>query len=195
MQITQKFIPVAWACVLLGAAGCASAPRMAVLEPIGPAPGAGGRVHNEGWLQVHTARERAVTDLNGEEFFWNNDFGQNQFLYRPVHTRYDIYCPDGQFVRSVRNARDSNDPEPTRVALPPGAYRIQARAEDYNGVTCDVTVPVVIEGGATTVAYLDQKDWAPTPEHAAQDIVRLPNGRGVGWLASPAALASHPAQP
>ncbi len=27
------------------------------------------------------ARVPAVTDLNAQEFFWNNDFGRNEFLH------------------------------------------------------------------------------------------------------------------
>src|ERR1041385_2919547 len=107
-----------WAAGALGLTGCASAPPLAVLAPIGPAPSQSTSGGGDGFLQIYSARQPAATDPATEEFFWNNDFGRNQFLHRPAHTDYVIATQDGGIFKRVRNARDINDPQPTRVSLP-----------------------------------------------------------------------------
>jgi hypothetical protein len=152
------------------------------------------RARSDGFLQVYSARERVVTDLNAEEFFWNNDFGKNEFLHRPAHTDYDIYGDGGKLIQHVSNARDINDPDPALVPLPPGTYKVQAKAEDYGGTTFTAVIPVVIQGGTTTAAHLDEEPWKPAGHYAKGDMVRLPDGRIVGWQASPVTLVTR-AQP
>ena len=169
--------------VLLAITGCASAPRVAVLPALGPRPGlpAG---QGDGFLEVFSARRPAVVDPNAQEFFWNNDFGRNDFLHLPAHTDYSVYSEAGELVERVQNATDSNDPNPTLVRLRPGSYRIEAQAEDYDAVIFTALVPVVIRPGATTMAYLDQKS-APLAHKQAAGVVRLPNGRMAGWSGAP----------
>ncbi len=77
---------IAAAGAMLWLVGCASAPKLAVREPVGPARTAQVRAAAEGQLAGYSARERAPVDLNKEEFLWNNDFGRNDFLYEPAHT-------------------------------------------------------------------------------------------------------------
>ena len=72
---------------------------------------------------------------------WNNDFGRNEFLYEPAHTDYTIYTQDGKFLERVCNSKGLDDPQPALVPLPPGAYRVKAKARDFGMVT----IPVVIE--------------------------------------------------
>lgn len=55
--------------------GCASARTPRVTD----ATGHGVRAF-ETATRTYTERQPAFTDLNAEEFFWNNDFGQNDFL-------------------------------------------------------------------------------------------------------------------
>jgi hypothetical protein len=185
----------AWVCgTLLAAVGCTS-PRVAVLPPIGPAQGVAASGGHEGFLKVYSAREPAVLNPNAEEFFWNNDFGQNEFLHRAAHRPYDLYSQDGKLIRHVRNAWDINDPQPTLLSLPPGTYQVQAPAEDHDAVSYTAVVPVVIEPGATTEAHLDQQTWTPAQPAAVSSIVRLPNGRLAGWSASAATVASGSPNP
>ncbi len=58
--------------IVLWITGCASAPQGAPVES------------SDSSATGHTeARKRAPTDVNKEEFLWNNDFGSNDFLYDP----------------------------------------------------------------------------------------------------------------
>jgi hypothetical protein len=172
--------------VLIGAlvclAGCASPTNVVVLEPIGPAPTRGLAKPGNGSLQVYSAQQRADIDPNMEEWFWNDDFGKNDFLYTPAHTDYTIYSQEGGFLKRVRNARDPNDPAPALVALPPGRYEIQAEAADA-GSTVAVKVPVVIRPGETTKVHL-VSGWKPHRSYTGQQVVRLPDGDIAGWLAA-----------
>lgn len=182
---------LAGACAIFGLAGCASTPDVAVLTPVSPAPAEGVKARRDGFLQVYSARKRAFTDLNTEEFLWNNDFGKNDFLYHPAHTDYDILSEDGKLVQHVTNARDINDPHPALVPLPPGTYKLHAKAEDYGTARFTAVVPVVIHGGTTTAAHLDEEPWKPTGPYDKSDLVRLPDGRIVGWQAGPVNLVTH----
>lgn len=58
--------------LVLWTAACASAPKGAPAESSDSS--ATGQAE---------ARKRAPTDVNKEEFLWNNDFGSNDFLYEP----------------------------------------------------------------------------------------------------------------
>ncbi len=170
--------------VMVLAAGCASARQVAIFDPVGPAPMGNPRPSNEGTLRVYSARERAQVDINREEWLWNNDFGRNDFLYEPAHTDYTILTQDGKVFEHVRNARNPDDAEPARVTLPPGIYRVEARAEERDGVTTDVTIPVVVRPGRTTTAHL-AGDWRPTHQFTDAQVVRLPDGQIAGWRSAP----------
>jgi hypothetical protein len=145
----------------------------------------------EGSLQVYSARVSADVDVNAEEFFWNNDFGRNDFLYEPAHADYTIYGSDGKVLKRVRNAHDWNDGKPALVKLPPGHYEVQAQAEAYAGETIPVKVPVVIKAGHETVVHLGG-DWKPRGHYKRTELVRLPNGQMAGWRATEQAYAVHP---
>lgn len=162
--------------------GCATAPRVTMLEQVGPGPALAAQHSSEGYLQVYSAREKALIDLTGEEFIWNNDFGWNEFLHAAAHTGYSIYAPDGHLLQRVRNTTGMNDANPTLVKLSPGVYRVEAEAEDYNDITLSVTVPVCIKPGLTTSVHLDD-NWNPPAAMTKEgdQIVRLPNGNIVGW--------------
>jgi hypothetical protein len=168
--------------------GCTSVPRVATLAPVGPSPDAPTTSKGDGYLQVYSAREPAVVNPNAMEYFWNNDFGRNAFLHAPAHTDYDVFRSDGQFVAHVRNAHNLFDPEPTRLALPPGTYQVLARAEAYDTITFHALVPVIIKPGATTATHLDQEPWQA---RGANPMVKLPDGRPVGWPAEPLSLAAQ----
>jgi hypothetical protein len=177
---------------MLWLTGCASVSKVVVVEPVGPGLAAGGHGTGEGSLVIYSARTPADVDVNMAEWRWNNDFGKNEFLYEPAHTDYTIYAKDGNVLRRVRNARNSNDDTPTVVALPAGAYQVEAE-----GVNCDsdrvkVIMTVVIEPGQTTLANLEG-GWSPMGQYNETEVAKLPCGRAIGWRATEAGFAS--AQP
>ena len=162
--------------------GCATASRVTMLEEVGPRPALAAQHSGEGYLRVYSAREKAPTNVYADEFFWNNDFGKNEFLHYTAHTSYSIYAPDGRLLQRVRNATGMDDANPTLVKLSPGVYRVKADAEDYNDVTSTVMVPVCIKPGLRTTVHLDGNWNAPTAmKRDGGQIVRLPNGNIVGW--------------
>jgi hypothetical protein len=168
--------------VLLCAAGCATSQPVVMSESVGPRPGLVAKNSGDGFLQVYSARKRVPTDVNAEEFFWNNDFGRNEFLYRNAHTGYTLYAPDGRRLQWVPNSTGMNDATPTSVKLPPGVYKIKAQAVDFSDVDLTVTIPVRIESGLTTSVHLDNR-WHPSTGNKIGELVRLPNGHAVGWHA------------
>lgn len=165
---------------LISLAGCAGPGSVVQLQPVGPVPNSVASASAEGCLQVYTARERAPVDANATEFFWNGDFGQNQFLHGMAHSPYTVCTVEGKVLRRVPNTTGMNDPQPTRLTLAPGDYQVRAEAERYNDVTIPVVVPVRIEGGKTTVVHLDGR-WESQPPPAPEKSVRLPDGQIVGW--------------
>jgi hypothetical protein len=167
---------------LIGLVGCASPVKVAVLEPVGPAPTGRLQGSSIGCLQVFSARQPAVIDLNMEERAWNSDFGKNEFEYAQGHTAYTIYNEAGRLVKRVRNARNQDDPEPTLVPLPAGCYEIRAEAEARAG-TVAVSIPVVIRPGRITTAHL-AGGWKPRGHYTDNEVVRLPDGAIAGWLAT-----------
>ncbi len=166
-------------------AGCASPGPVALSVPVGPAPAAGAKTSGASQLQVYSAREMAPVDMNIEEFFWNDDFGKNDFMYEPAHTDYTIYTQDGKVFKYVRNARTDGDAQPARVSLPPGKYTVKARARDYGWVT----VPVVIEPGKLTIVNLQRGSNPVVKSVDRNDAVVLGGDRIVGWRAN---LAGNP---
>ena len=182
---------IAAAALGAGLAGCASPTQLTVHQPRGPSPTARADASDESALQVYSARERAPIDLNLEEYR-ANDFGKNDGLFETAHTGYSIYAPGGSLVQKVKNARDISDATPARVTLPPGQYTIKADAELPDGETFTVNLPVVIEPGKTTTVHLEP-DWKPAGKPAnADSLVRVYDGRILGWRAEDRAeLANH----
>jgi hypothetical protein len=160
-------------------AGCASSAPLTVSGPIGPAPTERAKAASGSSLQVYSARVRATVDANMEEFFYDDDFGKNDFLYERAHSDYTICSRDGKVLQHVRNARDLNDPKPAVVPLPPGPYEVKARARDFGLVT----IPVVIEAGKLTMVNL-QRGQNPVVESVARtNAVCLGGNLIVGWRA------------
>jgi hypothetical protein len=165
--------------------GCASPGPVAVSDPVGPAPTVLSKAPSGSSIQVYSARVRKPVDINMEEFFWNNDFGRNDFLYEAAHTDYTIYTQDGKVFKHVKNARNYEDPQPAVVSLPPGTYKVEARARDFGWVT----VPVVIEASKLTVVNLQRSPNNVVESVDKANAVVLGGDRIVGWRA---VLASHP---
>lgn len=167
--------------ILICAAGCVTDTRAILLRQVGPDPALTAQNSGPGFLQVYSARERVPTDVNGEEFFWNNDFGRNDFLFYPAHTSYALYAPDSHLLESVRNAKGMYDGDPTLVKLAPGVYKVEAKAKDYDDVNWTVIIPAVIEPGLTTTIHLDGYWDRAISKRKSDEIVWLPNGDIVGW--------------
>jgi len=132
----------------------------------------------DGSLRVFSARQlHQPVNLNGVVFWEGNAVEPD--AYELAHTDYTIYDRDGRFLKKVKNARGVNDPAPTEVALPAGAYRVEAEARD----TGLVRVPVVVRPGQSTIVNL-QKSWSlPDAQDRREEFVWW-DGRAVGWRVS-----------
>jgi hypothetical protein len=165
--------------------GCASPAQVTVAEPVGPAPTPAAITSASSELQVYSARERVPFDPNMEAFRFNNDYGRNDFLYEPAHTDYTIYTKAGKVYERVKNARNYEDPQPAIVTLPPGEYRIMAKARDFGWVT----IPVIIEPHKVTMVNLQRSNPVVKSVNRA-DAVLLGGDRVVGWRET--TVAAHP---
>lgn len=176
------------AAATLWLAGCASAPTVAVVDPIGPAPSLGAPGSGDGALVVYSARTPAFVDINNEDWRRDGSFGRDQTAIELSHTAYSVYTTTGELVEQVRNARHLGDETPFVVALRPGAYRVEAEAINCDGSRIVVILPVVIKAGETTVANLEG-GWRPQGVEGTE-LARLPCGRAIGWRAGEAEVAS-----
>jgi hypothetical protein len=189
MKAIKYVTAVALAGTTVWLVGCASAPRVVVAEPVGPALTGEGQVTGDGSLAIYSARTPANVDVNAAEWRYNNDFGENEFLYEPAHTGYTIYTQGGAVFRHVRNARGPNDETPTLVTLPAGSYKVEAEALNCDSSRVGVLVPVVIKPGQATIAHLEG-DWNPPGQYNETELATLPCGRIIGWRAPEAGFAS-----
>lgn len=150
------------------ATACAFTPTPSVVvAPVGPAPDRrlpAPAATDVGYLEVRTAMRAYVSEREMNR----------------IHTAYGIYTPDGRRFKSVQNAQSLNSPEPQVIALPPGAYAIKAWAD---GLIL-VKVPIVIESQRLTRVNLEAGDAELAKQAKPEQLVRLPNGRIVGWSAT-----------
>jgi hypothetical protein len=151
------------------ATGCAIAPSTAVQETVGPRVAAAAPTR-PGVLQVYSRSIWTTAD----------DLETSLLSY----SDYDIQAADGTLLKRVING----DEVPERVELPDGRYTIVAQS-DISGT---VSVPVAIEAGRTTVVRLDQEAEKAFAGIAAADLVRLPEGRAIGFRAKGAAPRRNP---
>jgi hypothetical protein len=118
---------------------CASeVAKTTVLEPVQPAPVLQA-TQGPGYLVVYTAIIQP--EINPDTMFY-------------PHTGYAIYDSRGTYYQTVRNHVGAWDETPYTVSLPPGHYTVKAESQ-YEG---DVAVPVIIQGGRTTVVDLQHRD-------------------------------------
>jgi len=89
----------------------------------------------QGYLKVYTATEEF--DDGGVPYY--------------AHSSYTIYTTDGKVFKNVENHISRSDEIPEVVALPAGAYMVEARSETDGYVR----VPVVIKAGQRTIVDLD----------------------------------------
>jgi hypothetical protein len=181
---------VALAGALVWLVGCASAPRVVVVEPVGPGPIAGAQGMGDGSLVIYSARTPANVDVYMADWRYNNDFGKNEFLNEAAHSDYTIYAQNGEVFQHVRNARNANDDAPTLVSLPAGSYKVEAEAINCDSIRVKVLMTVVIKPGQATLANLEG-GWNPAGEAMGTQLAKLPCGRAIGWRAPESDLASN----
>ncbi len=172
--------------VLAWSVGCASTPKVVVQEPVGPCHRVAAMGAKDGSLQVYSAREKAPVEPIADDFSWNNH-------YLPAHTDYTIFAKDGTRLREVRNSRSLNDEQPTLVRLPAGSYTIRAEAEEPDGISMTIVVPLVVEGGQITAVHLEPDGTGAGESMDPSHLVRLADGRVIGCRAEN--LLSQSAQP
>lgn len=150
--------------------GCVSTPVI-LPNAVGPNPFSGARMmtSDEGELQVFSNLAEQSDDENqgSSDFPW----------YQP--TDYEIYDIHGTRLKHVENTIGHYEKAPKTVSLPVGRYIVVAQARDY----LQVKVPVSIERGRTTRVHLDGT-WKPPMIIAKGKLVRLPNGKPIGWRAN-----------
>ncbi len=193
----KSISPIAAAALLAWLTGCASAPRAAVSNRLGPCHPARLASAGEGTLQVYSATASPPLDTldpSAGPFFWNYAYGRNDFLAGGAHADYSLYAADGRFLQRVCNSRNPRDPEPTLLKLPPGSYIVKAEAQDYPvlGANLTIAIPVAIEPGETTTVHL-QPNWTPAEETDPARAIRLADGRVIGCRSEPT-LASQAAR-
>ena len=145
-------------------AGCSAISQQVLMPPIGPRPNEHiESVGGKGQLIVYSD-----TDEHDEDA-----------VYYYPHSAYTIFTLDGKKVRYVRNHRDKYDEAPEVVSLEPGDYSIRARAESCGYVNVNVSV----KSGQITPVYFGRGNGNSRLDANEAAVVRLPNGRLVGWAA------------
>jgi hypothetical protein len=151
------------------ATSCAFIPKPVALAPVGPGPYGHATTAPTGFLEVYTAVKCYPYD--------------RQFYY--AHTAYGVYDTGGRHVRSVDNESYFHSLEPEVVSLPPGSYSVVGWADGYELVK----VPVIIKAGLLTQVNLETHGEAAFPGARTNDMVRMEDGRIVGW---PAGVTTSP---
>lgn len=149
--------------------GCASERNTVALDAVGPAqlskpvpPTA-----DQGTLIVYSAANPYP------------DFGARD-PYRQVYSNYEIYSTDERLLKKIHNNDNTMLQRPVGVGMPAGTYTVQARANGYGLVS----VPVMIQAGQSTVVHLEGGANFGNRPASDTNMVRLPDGRIVGWRAS-----------
>lgn len=179
-RVMKYATAIAMSAAALLAGGCASTSKVVLNEPVGPCNAVSIQGAGSGYVQVYSARERAPIDLNLETFFYNNDFGRNDFLYAPAHTDYVVFDSEGQVFEQVSNARNPYDGTPAVVQLPAGRYTVQAEAEEPGGMTATMVIPVVVLSGQTTAVHLEPAWKRPGELERPGTVVALADRRIIG---------------
>lgn len=158
-RVLTLLLPV----ILALAISCAFLPNPVALAPVGPGPYGRPTSEPTGFLEVYTTVKRYPYDHQ-----WYD-----------AHTAYGVYGADGRRVKSVGNAVYVYALEPEVVSLPPGSYSVIAWADGYELVK----VPVIIRAGLLTEVNLETQGQAAFPGARTNEMVRMEDGRIVGWPA------------
>ena len=146
--------------------GCATEQNGLVLDTVGPAPSQPTAASStNGKLEVYSAYETSP------DFGSRNSRGQE-------YSDYKIFTTDGTLLQRVHNNSGTILQDAVPVALPPGKYKVVARANGYGYVT----VPVMISARQTTIMHLEGGGFWPNESAFNQtNAVRLPDGLIIGW--------------
>jgi len=109
--------------------------------------------------------------------FSAEDFGTPGDELARYPSGYWLYSAEGKRLKYISNRTGSRGPEPAKVSLPPGRYKVVARAASFG----TVTVPVVLEAGKTTFVHLDGSELTGASPNSTSEVVRLPDGLIIGW--------------
>jgi hypothetical protein len=149
--------------------GCAAGRNGMALDTVGPPlsqPTAANSTN--GTLVVYSAYEV------------NADFNSRD-PNRPEYSDYRILTNGGKLLQRVHNDSGTAIQDPVAVGLPPGKYRVSARANGYGYVT----IPVIIETQQTTILHLEGgSSWPDESAFNQTNAVRLPDGQIIGWKAA-----------
>jgi hypothetical protein len=123
---------------------------LVLLLTAGCIPGTSGQVVTRvaGSFEDLAPRKQVGTLVVYTETFEHSD---GEILYYPHHS-YDVFTPQGEFVKRVTNHLSLNDEDPRRVELAPGTYLIRARTNRAGRPE----FLVKIERGRTTVVAEDE---------------------------------------
>jgi len=169
MSVMKSLSLCAMAALALVITGCISGRDPLVLDPVGPVHASTSKKSDAGFLTVYSAY-----DANAH--FYSRKYDGREF------SDYSIFDANGRFLRKIHNSTDSIIEAPATVSLPPGQYKVIARANGYG----DVTVPVIIERDQQTVLHLEGGETAPELAGAdSSNKVRLPDGSIVGFRSNP----------
>jgi Tfp pilus assembly protein PilX len=153
--------PCVCAAILTVLSACSSHPKQVVVEPVGQTTSTSSNAAKVGYLVVYSA--------------WSN-LGDSV----AHHSRYTIRAVTGDFSKEVINHLDTFDEGPIRVPLAPGAYQVTARAARLG----TVLVPIVIQERKTTYVHLEGPPQSDKTLVEGTDVVKLPSGEVVGWIAT-----------
>jgi len=149
--------------------GCATGQSGITLDTVGPVP-----------ARLTTARSGNGVLVVYSAYKVNADFNRPD-PYRPEYSDYKICTATGKLLQYVHNNSGTILQDPASVELPPGEYRVKARANGY-GI---VVVPVVVERRQTTVVHLEGGGaWPDGSVFNQANAVRLPDGQVAGWRAA-----------
>ena len=133
--------------VMAGAllSGCVTGRNGLALNTVGPPlPQPTAENSTNGTLVVYSAYEVSA-DFNSRD------------PNRPEYSDYRILTNDGKLLQRVHNDSGTALQDPVAVGLPPGKYRVSARANGYGYVT----VPIIIESQQTTTLHLEAGGFWP----------------------------------
>jgi len=165
----KRFSICALGALLLTMTGCMSERNHLVLDSVGPANADDPPGSTDGFLTVYSAYDAGA-------HFYDRTYDGKEY------SDYSIFDKNGKLLRKVHNSTDTAIEAPATVTLPPGQYKVIARANGYG----DVTVPITIGKSQQTVLHLEGGETASELAGAdPNNEVRLPDGQVVGLKSNP----------
>ncbi len=148
--------------------GCLQAPTPAMLERVSLAPAEVAAPAEKGTLMVFSAFETGLPSPN-EVDEYNNHYSD-----------YEIRHEGGTLVAKVKNRSGALGAGPAKIELATGSYELIAEANGYSRVA----IPISIARDQMTAIHLEGGGMpAHQSEFSEMFLVRVPDGRIVGWCA------------